>query len=534
MAANSFRNAVMKLSLIACVMILFALPSGALAFSCSQAPGLRYPLIDWRSVNGGALPQTFTYGMKEDAFAVTIEAGTLQNVGPDEMIVILESAGSWMWRKEIWSFNSFTGLDLAAPIIRTDVGSPGPVSMRLTRAECGSSRGTNTIVFWKIDALGLFTRDMYHLDIDHFWSTLGGTIVTFRWLEDNYGDPHTDPQYPPKYLSPFMIPFDRNLAAVSGFGGTYNRIDLFETVTSLHDASSPLHQRIGSLNHSWWDGSWSDENIGWTWNSSFSDAARPLSAGPAAAYRGVNDIDVFVRDDCNRLFHVNGPVGTSGWYWHVHQDPRQTCASQGGGLTSSPAAVAWGSHRYDVVARGEDFAFWHLSEGHLQGHDWQPLGGAFTSAPAIVSSGTDRLDVFGRGMDNALWMNSWTGSAWTGWSSLGGILTSDPAAVVYGTAYGTAHIAVFARGTDNALWVIVDNGSGWGGWGSLGGILTSAPAATARDGHIDVFVRGTDDKVWQKSWTSPWARGYGGQPAWSGSIGWGAWSQPALPFCTAC
>jgi len=137
-------------------------------------------------------------------------------------------------------------------------------------------------------------------------------------------------------------------------------------------------------------------------------------------------------------------------------------------------------------------------------------------------------------MDNALWMNSWTGSAWTGWSSLGGILTSDPAAVVYGTAYGTAHIAVFARGTDNALWVIVNNGSGWGGWGSLGGILTSAPAATARDGHIDVFVRGTDDKVWQKSWTSPWARGYGGQPAWSGSIGWGAWSQPALPFCTAC
>ena len=69
---------------------------------------------------------------------------------------------------------------------------------------------------------------------------------------------------------------------------------------------------------------------------------------------------------------------------------------------------------------------------------------------------------------------------------------------------------------------------------ALGGILTSAPAATARDGHIDVFVRGTDDKVWQKSWTSPWARGYGGQPAWSGSIGWGAWSQPALPFCTAC
>src|SRR5439155_12377900 len=181
MAVKSLGNARLKRGLMAALGLVFALSSSAVAGpdDCNRAPGLRYPLIDWRSVNGGALPQTFTYGMKEDAFAVTIEAGTLQNVGPDEMIVILESAGSWMWRKEIWSFNSFTGLDLAATIIRTDVGSPCPVSMRLTRAECGSSRGTNTIVFWKIDALGLFTRDMYHLDIDHFWSTLGGTIVTF-------------------------------------------------------------------------------------------------------------------------------------------------------------------------------------------------------------------------------------------------------------------------------------------------------------------------------------------------------------------
>ncbi len=136
------------------------------------------------------------------------------------------------------------------------------------------------------------------------------------------------------------------------------------------------------------------------------------------------------------------------------------------------------------------------------------------------------------GMDNALWMNSWTGTEWTGWSSLGGTLTSDPAAVVY----GPERIAVFARGTDNALWVTVNNGSGWlSGWGSLGGILTSAPAAASRYDHIDVFVRGTDNKVWQKSWISPWGiRGYGGQPASSDSTGWGGWSQPALPFCTAC
>jgi hypothetical protein len=39
------------------------------------AQGLRYPLIDWRFVNGGNLPQTQAVYMNEDTISIKVESG---------------------------------------------------------------------------------------------------------------------------------------------------------------------------------------------------------------------------------------------------------------------------------------------------------------------------------------------------------------------------------------------------------------------------------------------------------------------------
>src|SRR6266581_4233257 len=197
MTAKRLRGGVLQLALVVCVGILLVPPSSALA-ACEEAPGLRYPTLDWRSINGGALPQAFRYRLKEDTIDVRIDAGTSQNVAPNEMVVILQSAGSWMWRKEIVAVR-VGDTRSSGSILRTDSGSTGPFSMRITRpAGCFVPGGADTIVFRKVDALGWYMRDMYHFDVDHFWSTFGGHIITLTWIDDNHGEP----QYPPNYLSP--------------------------------------------------------------------------------------------------------------------------------------------------------------------------------------------------------------------------------------------------------------------------------------------------------------------------------------------
>ncbi len=71
MTAKRLRGGVLQLALVVCVGILLVPPSSALA-ACEEAPGLRYPTLDWRSINGGALPQAFRYRLKEDTIDVRL------------------------------------------------------------------------------------------------------------------------------------------------------------------------------------------------------------------------------------------------------------------------------------------------------------------------------------------------------------------------------------------------------------------------------------------------------------------------------
>src|SRR5688572_19452888 len=71
-----------------------------------QPPGLRYPLVDWRFVSNGNLPQTRFVDLTEDTITVKVESGSRLNLSPDEMEIVLTSQGTW--RKELVAWNSCT------------------------------------------------------------------------------------------------------------------------------------------------------------------------------------------------------------------------------------------------------------------------------------------------------------------------------------------------------------------------------------------------------------------------------------------
>lgn len=459
--------------------VLAALPARAAA-GCNDAPGQRYPLIDWRAYNNGLLPQTHIYDMGEDRFEITIADGASQGLGPNEMSVVLRSAGAWMWKKEVAAVNNQVG---TVAVVFTETWRTGPSTMRLQRAaSCGTASGAQTIVFRKIDGVGWFMRDMYHFDIDHFWSILGGKVVSIKWVDDT-----TDPEglHPPNYLSPRTIPFDRNLAAVSwALPSNTREVQLFQNWN-------------GGVHRFWTRGfGWVDDHLGFRYE--------PVLSAPAVAARVPFSPDVFVRNASNQI-DLFSYSNSNAWQ-----------GVRGGEISSSPAVASWGLDRFDLVARGTDFALYHRFWDGSQWSGWMPLGGVLTSSPALVTRGVNQLDVFARGADNALWTRSRTVFSWSPWVSLGGTLTSDPAAVVY----SPQKISVFARGTDDALWMKTYSNGAWGVWVSLGGTLTSAPTVTSsRAEQMEVFARGADGQVQRRVFD------FGR---------WGSWAPVALPVCGNC
>lgn len=180
---------------------------------------------------------------------------------------------------------------------------------------------------------------------------------------------------------------------------------------------------------------------------------------------------------------------------------------RGGTLTSGPTAASWAANRFNVFARGQNNALWHLWFDQYGWGWWEDLGGTLTSDPDCVSWGPDRIDCFARGPNNAIWQKSWIGSQWTGWIDRGGVVTSGPSV----TTWEQNRLHIFARGQNNALWHLWYDQYGWGRWEDLGGNLTSDPDCTSwGPNRIDCFARGADNALWQKSWLgsgwSSWIR----------------------------
>ncbi len=242
--------------------------------------------------------------------------------------------------------------------------------------------------------------------------------------------------------------------------------------------------------------------------------------------------------------------------WGSRPGPADTVRWQslGGGLTSNPSCVSWGTNRLDCFVRGTDLqgAMWHTRFDGSAWRAWQSLGGSLTSDPNCVSWAVNRLDCFVRGTDGNVWHKWWDGIDWRpsqpGWDPVGGETIDTPVAVARDSG-----LDLFVRRSDNAMWHRRLNGSIWGPWESLGGNLWSNPtcvswgpnrldcfapllgglnglvshkwwdgtnwgpsktgwvslngetrfapmAVTWGEKRLDVFVRGTDDAMWHTWW----------------------------------
>jgi hypothetical protein len=155
--------------------------------SCVTAttePAWPYPLVDWRLVNDGELPQSYGYAMKEDGIQIDVEDGARLGLAPNQMLITLKSMVNSP--KEIFAWGYSKGW---TQFVSTSGANAGPNSMLIFKTPCD---GADTIVFRKAKLFGIMTN-MYQLDIPSFWRLLGGKIVTITWISDNGGNP----QYPP-------------------------------------------------------------------------------------------------------------------------------------------------------------------------------------------------------------------------------------------------------------------------------------------------------------------------------------------------
>jgi len=175
-------------------VLLWAFGTGTQAYA-QVAPGLRYPLWDWRFIkpaNGtyGSLPQTLAYYMKEDTLRFQIQDGVYSGVNSNQIMIVLSTSVGW--RKEIQAFNLCNGT-------RTQTITTGQ-QMILERGSCLSE----TIVFRK-DKFIVGMTDMYNMDFNYFWKMWAGKVILVSWIDDGHGNS----QYPPVSTFP-VIPLGTN------------------------------------------------------------------------------------------------------------------------------------------------------------------------------------------------------------------------------------------------------------------------------------------------------------------------------------
>lgn len=226
-------------------------------------------------------------------------------------------------------------------------------------------------------------------------------------------------------------------------------------------------------------------NVGWSeWSEGIDDKC--ISA-PAAASSTKGRLDVFSKRSMNGDLWHKSWNGTQWSEWE----------SLGGPVSSAPTAIARGSTRLDVFAKGMHNEAAHRSWDGSNWSSWANLGGPISSSPAAASWGPGRIDVFAKGMHNELAQITWDGNSWSNWANLGGLLSSAPAAV----AWGRDRLDCFALDAHNAVIHKWWDGVGWSDWESLGGQFISAPTACSfRRNRIDLFAINSANHLWHRWW----------------------------------
>lgn len=130
----------------------------------------------------------------------------------------------------------------------------------------------------------------------------------------------------------------------------------------------------------------------------------------------------------------------------VNENRWTTWESLGGGLLGDPAAVSWGSGRFDVFSIAVDNQLWQLTyENGWQG--WKVVsGGSFNPGVGATSKGSGSLSVFCRGFDDAIYTRTFSSGAWSDLEKVGGKIKSSPSAV----STGATRVDVFGVGSSDS------------------------------------------------------------------------------------
>ena len=432
-----------KIITAACLVLGLAMSAWAqCSGSCNLfPPGLRYPLIDWRFVNGGNLPQTHAVFMKEDTITIKVESGGRLSLGPDEMEIVLTSSVNW--KKELTAFSFCNG---RGTTIWTHDSRRGPVSMRLRRSSCNG----DTVVLRKEKFLQGMV-DMYHLDPFRFWNLWAGKIITINWNSDfDFGS------FPPVCNFPCVPTITRSDAGI-----------LYDT-----DGKADIAVfREGSNGGEWFV-------VNTSTGISFSKPLGRFGDRPLPYdYDGDGRTDMAVwRRDTGEWIIINSLTG-------------QTRVVPWGVSGTMPAPGDYdGDGKADLAVFNPANGTWFI-KGYITGVESSRPGGGENDLQVAADYDGDRKT------DPAVW--TYQTSVWS-------IFTNPPRTVQWGTSNdrhlpfdfdgdGKADIAVWRDGT----WWIKKSASGvdftasWGTWGDR-----PVPQDYDGDGKADLAV--------YRPWTSEW------------------------------
>ncbi|MFV8752375.1 S8 family serine peptidase [Nannocystaceae bacterium ST9] len=220
-------------------------------------------------------------------------------------------------------------------------------------------------------------------------------------------------------------------------------------------------------------------------------------------------MNVFAIGTDGRIWHLWQTAPSNGWTgWAAMTTSNLPPTLRFVGV---PAVASAADGRMELFVRGDDNRIWHVYQTAPNGDwsGWDNMGGNATSDPAVGINDNGRLEVFFRGPEGALYHNwqMWPNGGWFtfGWQQLGGNLQGAPTV----GRNADLRLEVFVRGTGNALQSIaqLSPGGGWGGWNHHGGVLTSDPSVgslmSATGLRLAVFGRGTDGQVWSRQQVGP-------------------------------
>lgn len=236
-----------------------------------------------------------------------------------------------------------------------------------------------------------------------------------------------------------------------------------------------------------------------------------MAGTPAVIGGGTGIHSMFYRTSTNTLVHVSRPP-------LIWSRPNVLLSD----VIADPAAVSLGPGRFDVVALGRDYKFYHITRNgshtsvevvseHVKG-----LG-----QPTLIASGGDRLDLFYRSWNRRLYHATKIGDAPWIVSDVGGRMVDLPTAIRLGDGTFRAYV----RGLNGDLWESTRTAEPlglWSAWTSLSeqtgsGSIQGSPTVAVVDGKLSVFARTGSSNMLKfvlgKAWiVSEQAGSYTGSP----------------------